>query len=89
VSHIALIVATVLVLGFAGYALAYRVHTLDTGAKRLASVTVIALGCAVGLDGSGDEIQSAVWAIVVLLALLSAWAAYRRRDHGQTAKRRT
>jgi hypothetical protein len=78
-SQVALIIASVLVLGFAAFAVVYSIHTEATGARRLALVAALAGGCAVGLEGEGEPaaLSVVVWTVTALLAALALYAYWR------------
>jgi hypothetical protein len=77
-----LIVATVLVLGFAAFAIGHRIHTEATGAKRLTVIAGLAAGCAVGLQGAGEDptVHAIAWGFTAVLTALAAYARWRDRE---------
>jgi uncharacterized membrane protein YeiH len=81
VSHVPIIVASILVFGFCGWVFAVKFREQATGAKRLAFITSLAGGCALGAQGVGESpvVHAIAWSIVATLTALTAYAKWRER----------
>lgn len=81
-SQVALIIASVLVFAFVGWAYVDEFRSQPTGAKRLAFVTASAGGCAVGAQGAGESAVAhwIAWSVVAALGALTSYAKWRERE---------
>jgi hypothetical protein len=91
VSHVPIIVASILVFGFCGWVYAVKFREQPTGAKRLGFITGCAGGCALGLQGVGENpvVHAIAWTIVGALSALTAYAKWRERERERLTRGNT